>query len=478
MGRAGPFTAGVIVAAFAGCARFAEEAELRGLAQDEGARYERGFPGGDRRQLPVLGEDATLPDYLAYGALNNPGLEAAFHRWRAALERIPQARAVPDPQLTFGWFIQEVETKAGPQRAKLGFMQPLPGPGKRSARAGIALHEAEVARARYEAAKLRLFHRIAKAYWDYWYLARAIAVTQDNLELLGQLEGVARRKYAAGIAQSSALTKVQVELGKLEERLAELRDFRRPTSARLCAATASDARATEPWPGDEPRAESVPVPPFNTLLRALRARSPEIARARHGIEKAEAAVALARRNFRPDFSVGLDYVFTGEASGSVEDSGKDPIMLGFSMSLPLGRSKYRAAEREAEAMRLASARSLEDRENELASLLQMALFRYRDAGRKVELYRGALIPKARQALETVRRAFEADRASFLDLIDAQRALLEFELSEKRALADRAISLSEMKALVGSNVFPVEEEGSLGGAAGGRAGGGREKRGGE
>jgi len=36
-----------------------------------------------------------LEDYLRYAALNNAGLKAAFHAWKAALEAIPQANALP-----------------------------------------------------------------------------------------------------------------------------------------------------------------------------------------------------------------------------------------------------------------------------------------------------------------------------------------------------------------------------------------------
>ena len=46
-----------------------------------------------------------LSDYLAQAALKNPELEAAFHRWKAALEKIPQVRALPDPRFTFAYFI-------------------------------------------------------------------------------------------------------------------------------------------------------------------------------------------------------------------------------------------------------------------------------------------------------------------------------------------------------------------------------------
>ena len=47
---------------------------------------------------PVLTDDSTLADYLAYAALHNPGLEAAFNRWKAAAERISQVTSLPDPR--------------------------------------------------------------------------------------------------------------------------------------------------------------------------------------------------------------------------------------------------------------------------------------------------------------------------------------------------------------------------------------------
>ena len=48
-------------------------------------------------RAPELTEASGLADYLAYAALNNPSLEAAFNGWRAAVERVPQVRALPDP---------------------------------------------------------------------------------------------------------------------------------------------------------------------------------------------------------------------------------------------------------------------------------------------------------------------------------------------------------------------------------------------
>ncbi len=67
-------------------------------------------------ELPDLMERSELSDYLAYAALNNPGLKAAFEHWRAAIEEVPQAKSLPDPKITYGNFIRGVETKAGSQQ--------------------------------------------------------------------------------------------------------------------------------------------------------------------------------------------------------------------------------------------------------------------------------------------------------------------------------------------------------------------------
>ncbi|MDD3605166.1 MAG: hypothetical protein PHD86_08265, partial [Kiritimatiellae bacterium] len=67
-----------------------------------------------------------LRDYLAAAARNNPELEAAFNRWKAELERIPQVRALPDPRFNYAYFVEEVETRVGPQKQRLGLSQVFP----------------------------------------------------------------------------------------------------------------------------------------------------------------------------------------------------------------------------------------------------------------------------------------------------------------------------------------------------------------
>jgi glycogen phosphorylase len=66
------------------------------------------------------------------------------------------------------------------------------------------------------------------------------------------------------------------------------------------------------------------------------------------------------------------------------------VMVGFSVNIPLWWGKYRAGVREAETRYEATQQEREDRANRLSTELELALFKYQDAERKIALYRDAL----------------------------------------------------------------------------------------
>jgi hypothetical protein len=110
-------TSSVVVCLFiSGCASEQIENEFHGYPSASG--YTVGSSAAatnisDTPKLPELTGSSGVSDYLAYAALNNAGLQAAFDRWKAALERVPQVKALPDPRFNYRYFIEEVETRVG-----------------------------------------------------------------------------------------------------------------------------------------------------------------------------------------------------------------------------------------------------------------------------------------------------------------------------------------------------------------------------
>jgi len=413
-----------------------------------------GLSVGDRRaEAPAqaspspLPTEATLADYLEYAAVHSPALEAAFNRWRAAAEGPVQAGALPDPKLTYKRYIQEVETRAGPQRNALQIAQTFPWFGKLDLAERAADQAAQAARQRYEAEKLALFQRVKDAYYEYYYLAQAIGIADENVTLLTNLEKVVRIRYAAATAGHPDLIRLQVELGKVADHLRSLKDTRAPAMARLTAATGVPAGTDLP----APKEVRTPSPDLDdqTLIALAQAHNPLLKADQAEIERRQTQVDLARKAYWPDVTLGVTWIDTSHSVGGMPiDDGKDPVIAMLSVNLPIWRDKLAAGVRQSRYRKLAAVKARADRADKLAAAVSQTAFQARDARAKVDLYERLLVPRATESLKVTTTAFGAGKATFSDLIDAQRVLLEFRLTQQRAVADHGKNLAVLERLIG------------------------------
>jgi len=311
----------------------------------------------------------------------------------------------------------------------------------------MAALEAKAERQRYEAVRLRLFYRVKQAYYEYYYLARAIAVTEETLEQLRYIENIAEARYRAAAASAPDVLRAQVELGKTEDELKSMQDMRSPTAARLNAALNLPSDAPQPWPGEM---EDRPAAPSEAeMLAWLRESNPELKAMELDAAKEQQGIGLAGKEYFPDIELGFEYDQMVDAPGVPNDMGmENPMAVMVSVNVPIWWEKYAAGVREAQARYRAACRDKDEKANSLAVELKMAAYNFRNSQRKVELYRDTLLPRARQSLKSIQASYQTAAASFSDLIDAQRILLEFQLSYERSLANRQQSLAELEMLAG------------------------------
>ncbi|MCK5802652.1 MAG: TolC family protein, partial [Lentisphaeria bacterium] len=400
---------------------------------------------------PELGKNASLQDYVLYAEANNAGLQAAHSDWRAAMERIPQVTALPDPKLSYTHYLQEVETRVGAQKQRVTLSQTFPWFGKLRLRGDIAAESAQARWNELEAQRAALALTVKNAYYDTYFLKRSIRVTHDSFELLKSLEIVARERYRTGGALA-AVMQAQVELGKLEDRLRSQEEFRPVLFARLNAALSRPVDTEVPWPEELGGAEDVAAR-AKALVRSLANTNPDLRKLTTLARRESLAAELADRNRLPDITVGLSAIDTGDSWRSgLQGSSDDALMVTVGLNLPIWFGKYRAQRREALARRQALLKRRENQENTLLADAKLALYELEDAERKVGLYRDTLIPKARQSLGVIQQAFQAGKSDFLNLIDAQRMLLEFELSHERSLVARAKQFAKVEMLAGGAAF--------------------------
>jgi cobalt-zinc-cadmium efflux system outer membrane protein len=387
-----------------------------------------------------------LDDYLTFTALNNAGLEAAFEQWKSALEQVPQSGSLPDPKFTYGYFIKEIETRTGPQRQRLSLMQTFPWFGKIEARTDAASAAAKAAHKRYEAAKLELFYKVKDLYYEYAYLGQAVELAKQNLELLKHFEEVARTRYTAAAGSHPDIIRAQIELATLEDKLKSLEEMRKPIVIGLNSVLNRGNDSSLPWPAKQ---QFIPVTlDHQVIVDKMIAGNPQLQALDFEVAAAKAKIELARKKFYPDISLGVDWIQTDKAiSAGVRDSGKDPVIAMLSINLPFWTDSYKAAQLQAKAqMRSHAARKVQSR-NDLLAQLEKVLYEFEDSARKVNLFEGILIPKAKEMLEASEVAYKAGTLDFLSLIDAQRTLLEFELSYERAVTTNLQKLAQLEMLV-------------------------------
>lgn len=407
------------------------------------------YLGATQHQIDT-NELRSLSDYMRYAALNNAGLKAKFEEWKAALEQIPQSGALDDPKFTYSYFIEEVETRVGPQKQKFGIMQVFPWFGKLQARSDAASAQANAAKQRYGAEKLKLSWQVKDAFYEFTYLATATDIAKENLELLQYFEEIARTKYKTASATHPDIIRAQVELAKLEDILKSLHALRTPTVARINSVLNRPHDSQLAWPQKEPLREVQLNQEY--IIELLKKANPELAGLKWQVEAAKAKVDLAKKKFYPDIGVGLDWIQTDNAASStVQDSGKDPVALMFSINIPLWHDSYKAAERQAQANVRKTRQEKINTENEIMAQTIKTIYNVEDSQRKINLYRDILIAKSEELVQASQEAYRSGTIDFLSLIDAQQMLLKYKLSHERAITNNQKKLAELEMLIGKEL---------------------------
>lgn len=400
----------------------------------------------------TLPDEPRLEDYLGYALWHNGDIAAATARHQAARDQSEATGALPDPRLTWSEALEPVETRVGPQERILALTQQLPWFGTLGLQRAVESERADAAAARADAVTLRVLREVRTAYHELVYLEQTLDVAAGHLELLVQYEAVARARYETGSGTYADVVKAQVEMARLENRLAGLRDRRRPLRARFNAAAgrAADApvRLVDVESGHMNPADPETAVDPHALGAAMLAANPELAVISHEAASQLRSGELAGKRRYPGLSLGINWIQIGEArSAGTAGSGKDAAFATLGVSLPLWRGSYNAAERAADGRFRAAEHQRSDLSRRLAVRLEQAVYDHRDAARRRALYRDTLLPKAGQSLAASRAAYEAGSAGFLELVDAQRVLLEFELAARRATADLLISRADLESMV-------------------------------
>ena len=392
----------------------------------------------------------TLDEYVRSALAGNAGLKSRFSEYKAAIAQVPQARTLDDPTFTYGYWIEQMETK---EKQRFGLMQMFPWFGTLEARSDAAAAAARAAGRRFEAARLDVLMQTRTAYYEFAYLGRAHQIAQANLDLLGHFEQVVQARYRTAAGTHPDVIRAQIELAILEDEMITLQRKKKPAAGVVNAVLNRDPELDLPWPQQAP----MPAEPIDEtqVIAMLLDRNPQLSAMSFEIAAARSRVELAQKRYKPNITLGLEWMQM-EKPPAGEQMRRDAYLATVSINLPLWTGSYNAGVNEARAMALSTLQSKTQLESDLAAQAVELMFAVEDTRRKATLYQAVLIPKTKEMLEVSEQAYRTGGIDFLNLIDAQRKLLEFELAYERTVADHLTGLAGLEALVGGAV-PVKKE---------------------
>lgn len=390
--------------------------------------------------------ETSLGSYLNQALKNNSELEAAYYEWQAALFDREASDTLPDPKMGFGYYIQSVETRVGPQRSYVNVSQMIPWLGKLKNRKNLAHKKAQIAEQKLYVLTSTLVRRLKDAFYDQYFLEKSIELTKENIALVNLLEGVAQRRVQVGASSADAI-QAQIEINKLHDNVDSLQKREESIIAKIVALLNAPQRKKIELPSD--LFDKQPTISDNLTECELRESNPSLIALALQTEKEKANYNLVKQDRYPDVTVGVNWIDTGKAIAPTPDNGKDAVIASVSINLPIWTSTYRSRENAAKGHIAAAHEILSQKSQETFADYEDITLKFQDAKRRTGLYHDTLLPQAKQALEILIESYKAGKTEFDRVLESQRILLHFQLEYERALVDQAKAVDAYEEITGA-----------------------------
>lgn len=382
---------------------------------------------------PAGAQGLSLDQALDAAFAQNPDFAAIGREIGIAEGERRQAGLIPNPELS--WEVED--TRRDTSTTTVTLSQALELGGKRGARIEVAEAGQAIARLELERQRNSLRADVIQAFHAALRAQTALELAQQSQALTERGLRVVEGRVRAGQSSPVEATRAQVQLAQAEAAVRRARTERGVANQALARLTGSaEARfdrldASNLSPGPAPQAERLLAKVEQTAEWRLAAAQ---------IERGDASLGSEKAQRIPNLTVSLGSQYSREDRERVN-------VVGLSMPLPLfdrNQGNVLAAARRADQARdLRNAVDLR-----LRSETRSALEQWGTAMGEVQAYDRNILPAAQQAVDTATRGFEMGKFAFLDVLDAQRTLIEARGLYLEALAQATDARAQVERIYG------------------------------
>jgi outer membrane protein TolC len=446
----------------------------------------------------------TLEEYLKIAAENNNGLKSSFYSYQASLKKIEQVGSLPDPQLSFGYFIKPMERWMGNQIADISLMQMFPWFGTLNAAESEAALMAKSEFEKFNSAKSKLFYEVKKNYYELYLTKSNISITSENIEILRTLERIASNRLKGDpVSQSKSsnslsrnksntissqnnmndnkmdmnsdnsltgqlknkmdgsmnnsmsainsnnsmidILRIQMEINDLQNQLELLRESYETLVVKFNSLLNRKTDLNIDIPESISTAElSIPI---EEIEENIKSQNPML-KMLNNEEKAFAAKEeMNRKKGYPMVGLGLQYSIFEKRKGSSMNP-NNMIMPMATITIPIWRGKYDGAIDEAIIKQNQFSELQKETENQLLVRYKKVIQDLNDAERRMILYK-TQIKIVDQTYNLLLANYSTAAAQFEELLRTQQQLIDYRFKSIKAKIDFNLLVAEIEMLIGN-----------------------------
>jgi cobalt-zinc-cadmium efflux system outer membrane protein len=394
-----------------------------------------------------VGERLTLERAVAEALAHNRDLIAARADISVVASRLTTARLRPNPTVEaaadhldlLGTRFSELNG-AGPTECSIAAEFPWERREKRERRIEVAEKEQSIAAYELQDTVRRMTFETQSGFVDVMLAQESLTLARENFSALSRISEINASRVSAGDLAQVELMRTKVAALQLQNAVSQAEWALRAARNRLGLIIGRGPEAILEAAGDF-RSDTAVLTAAD-MERIAFTRRPDLLAARAEEERAAADVGLQAAQSRGDVTLGTEY----RRQQGVNGAGNS---LGFVASIPLpffdrnqGELERAYAEQNRAMLKTAAIQAL------VRAEIRAALDQCATARTQLDRIESIMLDQARQVRDITQYTYERGEASFLQLLDAQRAYNDTMQSYFDARAEYARSLYWIDAVSG------------------------------
>lgn len=384
-----------------------------------------------------------LDSLVAEALANNSGLAAAKERWQQSTYKSIQVGSLKDPVLSLSLSNYPSDSLSSDKTPMTGnevkLAQAFPYPGKLEAQSALAAEQSGWFKASYQDLHYQVARKVKDAWFRLYSVARAVEVTERNLELVDDIIRLTEVRYETGSGLQQDVLKAHIQHSRLTEKKITLQQQYTTIQAEL------DRLLARENPSQYGVPESLVLPTINQKLDEFIEASKErplYSAYKSLLRRSQQQKRLAELDDYPDITLWGSWRFRDD---DLPDKGTDFVSAGISFNLPVYRDKRRAALAEANAETRFIQRQVDDFRNGVNESINKAYARMIETREQAMLYKEGIIPQTSQSFQAALSSYQVGKVAFISLLDALMNSYNAEMEYYKLSAEYMRSLAWLEA---------------------------------